>query len=95
MAFVSCLLSACLCPAKIVLVCELKVFRPRVRLNMSGLKYMRCVIQCPCFIMADVSHEVCVMCMGEEHARSVPERADCTLVHMELEVKKWGCLEIH
>lgn len=35
------------------------------------------MMPCPCFITGDVSHKMCVFCMGEEHARSVLEGADC------------------
>lgn len=44
---------------------------------MSALKYKRCVTPCSCFITADNSDDMCMMCMGEDHARSVLEGADC------------------
>ncbi len=39
--------------------------------------FRKCVHPCQCFLTPDDMHVMCVMCMGEEHARSVLEGAVC------------------
>ncbi len=47
----------------------------------STTNFRKCVHPCQCFLTPDDMHLMCVMCMGEEHARSVLEGAVC--VHCE------------
>ncbi len=42
----------------------------------------RCVDPCQRFLTPDDTHDLCVMCLGEEHARSVLEGIECA--HCEL-----------
>ncbi len=43
--------------------------------------FRRCVHPCPCYLTPDDTHDLCVFCLGEEHARDVLEGAIC--VHCE------------
>ncbi len=43
--------------------------------------FKRCVHPCPCYLTPDDTHDLCVFCLGEEHARDVLEGAIC--VHCE------------
>ncbi len=45
-------------------------------------RYKRCVNLCQRFLTSDDTHDLCVMCLGEEHARSVLEGMECS--HCEL-----------
>ncbi len=45
-------------------------------------RFRRCVDPCQhCLTLDRVTHDLCVMCLGEEHARSVLEGMEC--VHCE------------
>ncbi len=44
--------------------------------------FKRCVHPCPRYLTPDDTHDLCVFCLGEEHARDVLEGAIC--VHCEL-----------
>ncbi len=44
--------------------------------------FKRCVHPCPRYLTPDDTHDLCVFCLGEEHARDVIEGAIC--VHCEL-----------
>ncbi len=44
-------------------------------------RFRRCVDPCQRCLTLDDTHDLCVMCLGEEHARSVLERMEC--VHCE------------
>ncbi len=44
-------------------------------------RFRRCVDPCQCCLTLDDTHDLCVMCLGEEHARSVLEGMEC--VHCE------------
>ncbi len=49
---------------------------------MSTVKrFRKCVDLCQRFLTPDDAHDLCVMCLGEEHARSVLEGTEC--VHCE------------
>ncbi len=43
--------------------------------------FKSCVDPCPCYLTLDDTHNLCVFCLGEEHARNVLEEAIC--VHCE------------
>ncbi len=43
--------------------------------------FKRCVHPCPRYLTPDDTHDLCVFCLGEEHARDVLEGAIC--VHCE------------
>ncbi len=43
--------------------------------------FKRCVHPCPCYLTPDDTHDFCVFCLDEEHARDVLEGAIC--VHCE------------
>ncbi len=45
-------------------------------------RFRRCVDPCQHFLTSDDTHDLCVMCLGEEHARSVLEGMECA--HCEL-----------
>ncbi len=45
-------------------------------------RFRRCVDPCQRFLTPDDTHDLCVMCLGEEHARSVLEGMECA--HCEL-----------
>ncbi len=45
-------------------------------------RFRRCVDPCQHFLTPDDTHDLCVMCLDEEHARSVLEGMECT--HREL-----------
>ncbi len=45
-------------------------------------RFRRCADLCQHFLTPDDIHDLCVMCLGEEHARSVLEGMEC--VHCEL-----------
>ncbi len=45
-------------------------------------RFRRCVDPCQRFLTPDETHDLCVMCLGKEHARSVLEGMEC--VHCEL-----------
>ncbi len=45
-------------------------------------RFRRCADPCQRFPTPDDTHDLCVMCLGEEHARSVLERLECA--HCEL-----------
>ncbi len=40
-------------------------------------RFRRCVDPCQLFLTPDDTHDLCVMCLGEEHARSVLEGMEC------------------
>ncbi len=40
-------------------------------------RFRRCVDLCQRFLTPDNTHDLCVMCLGEEHARSVLEGMEC------------------
>ncbi len=44
-------------------------------------RFRRCVDPCQRCLTLDDTHDLCVMCLGEEHARSVLEGMEC--VHCE------------
>ncbi len=44
--------------------------------------FKKCVDLCPRYLTPDDTHDCCVFCLGEEHARDVFEGAVC--VHCEL-----------
>ncbi len=44
--------------------------------------FKKCVDPCPRYLTPDDTHDCCVCCLGEEHARDVFEGAIC--VHCEL-----------
>ncbi|KAL0157909.1 hypothetical protein M9458_045985, partial [Cirrhinus mrigala] len=44
--------------------------------------FRKCVDPCPRYLTRDDTHDLCVLCLGEEHARDVLEGAVC--VHCEL-----------
>ncbi len=44
-------------------------------------RFRRCADPCQHFLTPDDTHDLCVMCLGEEHARSVLEGMEC--VHCE------------
>ncbi len=44
-------------------------------------RFRRCVNPCQRCLTLDDTHDLCVMCLGEEHARSVLEGMEC--VHCE------------
>ncbi len=44
--------------------------------------FKKCVDPCPRYLTPDDTHDCCVFCLGEEHARDVFEGAVC--VHCEL-----------
>ncbi len=44
-------------------------------------RFRRCVDPCQRCLTLDYTHDLCVMCLGEEHARSVLEGMEC--VHCE------------
>ncbi len=44
--------------------------------------FRKCVDPCLCYLTPDDTHDYCVFCLGEEHARDVLEGAIC--VHCEL-----------
>ncbi len=48
----------------------------------KALDPWRCVDPCPRYLTPDDTHDCCVFCLGEEHARNVLEGAIC--VHCEL-----------
>ncbi len=51
--------------------------------TMSVVKrFRRCADPCQFFLTPDDTHDLCVMCLGEEHARSVLEGMEC--IHCEL-----------
>ncbi len=63
-------------------------------------RFRRCVDPCQHCLTLDDTHDLCVMCLGEEHARSVLEGMEC--VHCEpffcgkkaqLSVVSFFCLE--
>ncbi len=39
--------------------------------------FKRCVHPCPCYLTPDDTRDLCVFCLGEEHARDVLEGAIC------------------
>ncbi len=45
-------------------------------------RFRRCADPCQLFLTPHDTHDLCVMCLGEEHARSVLEGMEC--VHCEL-----------
>ncbi len=45
-------------------------------------RFRRCVDPCQRFLTPDNTHDLCVMCLGEEHARSVLKGLECA--HCEL-----------
>ncbi len=45
-------------------------------------RFRRCADPSQLFLTPDDTHDLCVMCLGEEHARSVLEGMEC--VHCEL-----------
>ncbi len=45
-------------------------------------RFRRCADPCQFFLTPDDTHDLCVMCLGEEHARSVLEGMEC--IHCEL-----------
>ncbi len=44
--------------------------------------FKKCVDPCPCYLTPDDTHNLCVFCLGKEHARDVLEGEIC--VHCEL-----------
>ncbi len=44
--------------------------------------FKKCADLCPHYLTPDDTHDLCVMCFGEEHARDVLKGAVC--VHCEL-----------
>ncbi len=40
-------------------------------------RFRRCVDPCQRCLTLDDTHDLCVMCLGEEHARSVLEGMEC------------------
>ncbi len=53
--------------------------------------FKKCVDPCPRYLTPDNTHNCCVFCLGEEHARDVLEGAIC--MHCELfsmRIKSWG-----
>ncbi len=44
--------------------------------------FKRCVDPCSCYLTPDVTHDLCVFCLGEEQARDVLKGAIC--MHREL-----------
>ncbi len=44
-------------------------------------RFRKCAEQCQRYLTPDDAHDLCVMCLGEEHARSVLEGTEC--VHCE------------
>ncbi len=44
--------------------------------------FKKCMDSCPRYLTPDDTHNCCVFCLGEEHARNVLEGAIC--VHCEL-----------
>ncbi len=43
--------------------------------------FKKCVDPCPCYLTPDDTHNLCVFCLGKEHARDVLEGEIC--VHCE------------
>ncbi|KAG1927595.1 hypothetical protein F2P79_024108, partial [Pimephales promelas] len=44
---------------------------------MANQEFKRYVVPCPRFITGGDTHQLCVACLGVEHAESVLEGADC------------------
>ena len=44
---------------------------------MEKQQFKQCVTPCPRFITGGDTHELCVMCLGLEHAQSALEGAGC------------------
>ncbi len=53
-----------------------------VTMASTSKAFKRCVHPCPRYLTPDDTHDLCVFCLGEEHARDVLEGAIC--VHCEL-----------
>ncbi len=53
-----------------------------VTMASTSKAFKRCVHPCPHYLTPDDTHNLCVFCLGEEHARDVLEGAIC--VHCEL-----------
>ncbi len=53
-----------------------------VTMASTSKAFKRCVHPCPRYLTPDDTHDICVFCLGEEHARDVIEGAIC--VHCEL-----------
>ncbi len=53
-----------------------------VTMASTSKAFRRCVHPCPRYLTPDDTHDLCVFCLGEEHARDVLEGAIC--VHCEL-----------
>ncbi len=51
--------------------------------------FKRCVHPCPRYLTPGDTHDLCVFCLGEEHARDVIEGAIC--VHCELFSMRVSC----
>ncbi len=56
--------------------------RTAVTMASTSKAFRRCVHPCPRYLTPDDTHDLCVFCLGEEHARDVLEGAIC--VHCEL-----------
>ncbi len=57
--------------------------------------FRRCVDPCQHCLTLDDTHDLCVMCLGEEHARSVLEGMECVHCEAPLSVvpfsrENWG-----
>ncbi len=48
----------------------------------AAKRFRKCVDPCQRFLTPDDTHDLCVMCLGEEHARSVLEGMEC--IHCKL-----------
>lgn len=49
----------------------------RVKGNMAAQALSKCFHPCQRFLTPNDTHEMCVICLGEEHARSVLEGTEC------------------
>ncbi len=56
--------------------------RTAVTMASTSKAFRRCVHPCPRYLTPDDTHDLCVFCLGEEHARDVLEGAIC--MHCEL-----------
>lgn len=46
---------------------------------MACKQFKRCVPPCTCSLTEDETHDLCIICLGVEHARSSLERGGCLL----------------
>ncbi len=60
-----------------------------VTMASTSKAFRRCVHPCPRYLTPDDTHDLCVFCLGEEHARDVLEGAICERSACTVSFSRW------